>query len=89
MIKKVLYVKIPKEECSTIKAGEFYYHYNLLDLNEDFIKDYEEYEYDQAILKNKIIAKEAKKENVHPDINASILGLSSIKDQVVVICPIR
>lgn len=89
MIKKVLYTKIPNEEYSTTKAGEFYYHYNLLNLNEDFARGYEEYEYDQTILKNKIIAKEAKKENIHPDINSSILGLSSIKDRVVVICPIR
>ena len=89
MIKKVLYIPLSDKECSTEHAGEFYYHYNLMELNEDFIQGYETYEYQQTLLKNKHIAKEAKKEKVRPDINQSILGLSSIRNEVVTICPIK
>ena len=87
MITEVLYKEIESNVCDPIKVGEFYYYYNLLGMNDDIYCGYEDHERKQLNIRNNII-KEIIQNNEtprHPIVSSTILGLSSLKDNVILI----
>lgn len=70
------------------KTAEYYYFYNLLSSNNKMIDDeYENYEKNQIITKNKIIGKAFNSGSIprHPKVNSAILGISPIKRKSIII----
>ena len=86
-ISEIYYREIDPTILSIYEAGKFYYYYNLIGVSEQFDKAYEEYETSQIQLKNIILNEEIKLGNIKPSIrvNDSVLGISSIKDKVVIL----
>ena len=86
-ISEVHYQEIDTNICNINEAGEFYFLHNLLDTTNMFHKDYETYESKQLQLKKEIIG-QLRIDNKISDssnINSSILGISSLKNKVVII----
>lgn len=86
-ISEVYYKEIDSGICSIEEAGEFYYHFNLLNIDEVFHEDYENYELRQISLRNNIITEAIKNGELpkFPSMNSIILGISSIKNKVILV----
>ncbi len=87
MITEVLYKEIDPKVCDPIQVGEFYYYYNLLGMNNDIDHGYEDHERKQLNIRNSII-KEIIQNNEtpsHPIVNSTILGLSSLRDNAILV----
>ena len=89
-ISKVYYEELDSNVCTVEEAGEFYYHFNLLDTNISF-QEYEKYELNQINLKNKIIGDAVKNNEIvgRPRIDSSVLAISSLKNKVIVVADIK
>lgn len=89
-ISKVFYAEIDPRVCDTREAGEFYYHFNLLNVDDSFHKSYEEYEQRQVELRNSVISQAMKNGElpVHPRMNTTVFGISSIKQKSILITEI-
>lgn len=86
----VYYEEISDQLMSVDKAADFYYLYNLMNLSEDLREEYEKYEQHQLSLRNTILGRaynnnEGRKIPRHPKMGSSILGVSSMKNRVVLI----
>lgn len=84
-IKNVFYTEIDEKDCSLEQSGEFYYHFNMMNLNDSFRDAYEEYEEKQLELRNSIIGNNISNMRRHPIINSTIFGISSIKDKTILV----
>lgn len=86
-ISDVYYEEIDRDECSMMTAGEFYYHYNLMNVHPIFVPDYESYEIKQISTRNSIIGNAIKRGEMprHPKLNSTIFGVSSIKNKAVIV----
>lgn len=91
MIKKILYVGVPNDVCTPERAASSYWNYSMLDvLPENGVKQFEEFEIAQMNMKNQVLSDEIKKHNeIHPDVDRSIIALSSMRDEVVILCELR
>ena len=59
-------------------------------LPENGVKQFEEFEIAQMNMKNQVLSDEIKKHNeIHPDVDRSIIALSSMRDEVVILCELR
>lgn len=90
-INKVLYKEIDENLCTVNKAAEFYYHSNLLGVNDIFQNEYEKYEESQIKLKNKLLGNAIKNKEIDdkPDVNSSMLAISSLKTKVIIISDLK
>lgn len=86
-ITEVFYKEIDPIITNVEDAGEFYYHSNLIGVNEIFHSDYEEYETNQIKLKNKIVGDAISNGEIRSGVrpNSTTLALSSMKNKVVVL----
>lgn len=86
-ISEVFYKEIDAKKCSIEEAGTFYYYFNLLNIDERFHEGYENYELGQIKLRNEIIADAIKDGELpkFPSMNSIILGISSMKNKVILI----
>lgn len=86
-ISKVYYEAMDHDKCSMMETGEFYYHYNLMGVHPMFIPEYEKYEMSQISMRNKIIGDAMKcgDISIHPKMNTTIFGVSSIKHKAVIV----
>lgn len=82
-IKRVFYTEIDEKDCSLERSGEFYYHFNMMNVNDFFQKDYEDYETKQLELRNSIIGNNINDMPSHPNMSFTIFGISSIKDKTI------
>jgi hypothetical protein len=91
MIKKIIYCEIPKDVCTPEKAASSYWNYSMMDvLPEDGLRQFEEFEIGQMHMKNQALSDEMKRfPDSHPDADRSIIALSSMRDEVVVLCELR
>lgn len=87
MISEVVYKEIDPKLCNPIETGEFYYYYNLLGMNNDIDRGYEDYEKKQLNIRNSIIKEMIQNNEIprHPKIDTTIIGLSSLRDNVIII----
>lgn len=86
-ISEIYYEEIDPKICTTIEAAEFYYLFNMLDIDEDIHKEYEDHEIKQLEIRNKLIGDAIRKNKLprNPKLNTSILGISSLRDQVILL----
>ncbi len=86
-ISEVFYKEIDPKICDEKEASSFYYHYNLLGLNEKIDEEYEQYEMKQMEIKNKIIGDCLKQGEFprYPNISSTIFGISSMKNRTILI----
>lgn len=91
MIKKIIYCGIPHDVCTPERAASSYWNYSMLDvLPEEGVKQFEEFEIAQMKMKNQVLSDEMKKhDGIHPDVDRSIIALSSMRDEVVILCELR
>lgn len=89
-ISEVLYTEISEDVYSTNKAGEYYFHFNMLGVDPIFSESYMDYEQEHTRVRNKAI-KDAMKEigeDLHPKMNTLIFGISAIKNKPIVVVEI-
>ncbi|MCM1233503.1 MAG: hypothetical protein NC489_25590 [Ruminococcus flavefaciens] len=86
-ISKVFYAEIAPEVCTMEQAGEYYFHFNLLQEDELFQKTYEDYELKQLELRNSVISQAMKNGELpgHPIMSSAIFGVSTMKQKPVII----
>lgn len=86
-ISEILYEVIDPNICSIREAGEFYYHYNLMGLDDNLNKDYERYELSQVKCRNTVIGNALKQGHCprHPKTNTTIFGVSSLKNKAILL----
>lgn len=91
MIQKILYIPISNDVCSSERAASSYWNDTMMDvLPEKYINDFEQFEIEQINMKNEAISEEIKKyDDIHLDLDHSSIVLSSMRDEVVVLCDIR
>ena len=90
-ISKVLYQEIDHSRCAINTAGEFYYYSNLIGASDTFNSEYVNYEFNQIKLKNAILGDLINSKNMgecRVKIGSSVLGISSLKNKVILIADI-
>lgn len=87
-ITKIVYREIDSSDYSIHKAGEFYFHHNLLKESDMFHKPHEDNESDQIMMRSKI-AGSLKKSGIDIKVNSSILGISSLKNKMVFVSDLK
>jgi hypothetical protein len=91
-ISKVYYEEIDPSQMNIREAGAFYYYTNLVTADDEaFQEAYETYEMGQLYFKNRLIASaklNGKLEGI-PNINRSLLAISSIKERVILLVDLR
>lgn len=86
-INEVFYKAIDSESYTTTEAAEFYYHYNLLNVDPKLSEDYEKYELTQLNKRNSIIGDAFNRGEIkrHPKTDTSILGISTLKNKPILL----
>ena len=83
MITKVLYERINPALYSEYDAGLNYFYINALGINESIQKEFSEYEEKQLKMRNSVIGSAKNEFNVHPKVQSSLIGLSSLCDNAI------
>lgn len=86
-IKEVLYEEIDENIYSKDDIGDFYWYKNVMELHENFFKEYEEYQLHHINTRNKIISQIKGNETVL--MNTSIFGISVINDKPILIVEVK
>lgn len=84
-ITEVYYEQIDSKEYDINKAAEYYYYLNMLGVNNELNSRYEEIEYNQLKLKQRLLSKV--KQAINRDIKASnsMLGISNLNNKAIII----
>lgn len=86
-ISEVFYEVIDSTSYTLNNAAEFYYHYNLLNVDPKLSEDYEKYELNQLSVRNNIIGNAFNRGEItrHPKTDTSILGISTLKNKPILV----
>lgn len=86
-ISEIFYEVIDSASYSLTEAAEFYYHYNLLNVDPKLSEDYEKYELTQLNRRNNIIGDAINRGEIkrHPKTDTSILGISTLKNKPILL----
>jgi len=90
-ISEIYYEEINPSTITIQKAGEFYYHFNLVGVHSMFHDEYEKYEMDQLNIRNKVIGDAIKRGDIKGSIRTdkSMIAISSLKNKVVMIAELN
>lgn len=87
MISECYITDIDPSICDPNEVSRFYFLYNLLGLTDEIDSRYIDHEYKQVNVRNRIISDAIKNGMIpkRPNVNSTILGLSSLRDSAILV----